>query len=147
MSHKLSTIVTTLAAGGLLSVSSALWAAEQEAAGATATTTTTQTTGTTATSGAGAQAQGALSEQGRKFIPEAAKGNLGEMMLGETAQQQAQSEQVRQFGQRLVEDHRKANEQLRPIAEGRRGPSQVWWTRPTPRCADPGLLEEWDALA
>lgn len=114
MSHKLLTIVTTLVTSGMLSVSSGLWAAEYEA-GSTTTTTTT-TTGATATSGAGAQAQETLSDEGRKFVTEAAKGNMGEIRLGETAQQQAESQEVREFGQRLVEDHRKANEQLRSIA-------------------------------
>lgn len=62
------------------------------------------------------QAQNKLGEAGREFVTEAIKGNRGEVLVGSTAQQQGASKQVRDFGEMLVEDHKSANQKLRPIA-------------------------------
>jgi putative membrane protein len=58
-----------------------------------------------------------LSHGDREFIEEAAKGGMAEVELGQLAQQHASSEQVRQFGARMVQDHGKANEELRQLAQ------------------------------
>jgi len=58
-----------------------------------------------------------LAQEDIEFATDAAEGGLKEVQLGELAQQQAESEEVRQFGQRMVEDHGKANEQLKQIAQ------------------------------
>lgn len=52
-----------------------------------------------------------------KFMKEAAGGGQAEVQLGQLAQQKAGSDQVKQFGQRMVADHSKANEQLEQIAQ------------------------------
>ena len=59
----------------------------------------------------------AVPEQDQEFAQKAAEGGLIEVQLGELAQQQAKDEQVVQFGQRMVQDHGKANEKLMAIAE------------------------------
>jgi putative membrane protein len=51
------------------------------------------------------------------FVKEAAMGGLAEVELGRLATQKAQSSEVKQFGQRMVDDHSKANDQLKPIAQ------------------------------
>jgi putative membrane protein len=51
------------------------------------------------------------------FAKTAAGAGMAEVKLGKLAEQQAQSEQVKQFGQRMVTDHTKANDQLKAIAE------------------------------
>jgi putative membrane protein len=51
------------------------------------------------------------------FAKKAAGDGMAEVKLGELAQQQAESDQVKQFGQRMVDDHGKANEKLKAIAE------------------------------
>lgn len=66
-----------------------------------------------------ASAQGSLSEKDQKFIEKAAEGNMAEVALGDIAQQKASSDQVRQFGQRMVQDHGQANEKLKPIAQAK----------------------------
>jgi putative membrane protein len=58
-----------------------------------------------------------LAQEDMEFATEAAKGGLMEVKLGELAQQQAASDDVKQFGQRMVEDHGKANDQLKQIAQ------------------------------
>jgi putative membrane protein len=58
-----------------------------------------------------------LAEADMEFATDAAEGGLKEVQLGQLAQQQAESEEVKQFGQRMVEDHGKANEQLMQIAQ------------------------------
>ena len=59
----------------------------------------------------------AVAEQEQEFAQKAAEGGLIEVQLGELAQQQAKDEQVIQFGERMVQDHGRANEKLMAIAE------------------------------
>ena len=51
-----------------------------------------------------------------KFLQKAAEDGLAEVELGQLAQQKALRDEVRQFGQRMAEDHAKANEQLKSVA-------------------------------
>ena len=51
------------------------------------------------------------------FVKEAAMGGLAEVEFGRLASQKAESNDVKQFGQRMVDDHSKANDQLKPIAQ------------------------------
>ena len=50
------------------------------------------------------------------FLKKAAQGGLAEVELGQLATQKASSEEVKKFGQRMVDDHTKANEQLNQVA-------------------------------
>jgi putative membrane protein len=59
---------------------------------------------------------GQLSSQDQKFIMEAAAGGMEEVELGRLAVQKAASTDVKNFGQRMVDDHGKANAQLKSIA-------------------------------
>jgi putative membrane protein len=52
-----------------------------------------------------------------KFMKESAMGGLLEVQLGQLAKQNAVSESVKQFGQQMVNDHGKANEELKTLAE------------------------------
>lgn len=51
-----------------------------------------------------------------RFLQKAAADGLAEVALGELAQKKALREEVRQFGQRMAQDHAKANEQLKAVA-------------------------------
>lgn len=59
---------------------------------------------------------GALSAADRKFVMAAAQGGIAEVKLGELAVKQGSSEQVKQFGQKMVDDHGKANDDLKSVA-------------------------------
>jgi putative membrane protein len=49
-------------------------------------------------------------------MKKAAKGGTMEVTLGKLAEQNAQSEDVKSFGKRMVTDHGKANDELKSIA-------------------------------
>jgi putative membrane protein len=78
-----------------------------------------QTSATTAPAGTKMAAAGSsanLSHSDRNFITKAAEGGMAEVELGKLATQKAQDPQVKQFGQRMVDDHSKANEKLKQVA-------------------------------
>jgi putative membrane protein len=56
-----------------------------------------------------------LGEKEKTFVKEAAMGGMAEVELGRLAQQNAQNDDVKQFGARMVQDHTAANEQLMTI--------------------------------
>jgi len=62
-----------------------------------------------------ALAQG-LNSQDRKFLEESAKGGMMEVHMGHMALEKGKSEAVKSFGQRMVNDHSKANQELTELA-------------------------------
>ena len=62
----------------------------------------------------------------------AAKGGMMEVAMGRLAEQNAQSEDVKSFGKRMVTDHGKANDELKSIATKKgvklpsKEPSEKW---------------------
>jgi putative membrane protein len=97
----------TLLAASLLSLGLAM--------SATAQTPSTGATGSAATASRGAS-DAKLAHHDRKFVEDAAKGGMAEVQLGQLAAQKAQSAEVKQFGQKMVDDHTKANDQLKQLA-------------------------------
>ena len=59
---------------------------------------------------------GKISKGDRTFIMEAASDSMAEIELGKVAQQNAQSDEVKKFAQRMVDDHSTASKELEPIA-------------------------------
>lgn len=51
-----------------------------------------------------------------QFAMKAAQGNMAEVALGQLATQKAQSDDVKKFGQRMVDDHQKAEQDLEGVA-------------------------------
>jgi putative membrane protein len=61
--------------------------------------------------------EGAKADHSKKhFMQEAAQGGLAEVALGKLAANQGENEEVKKFGQRMVTDHGKANEELKNLA-------------------------------
>ena len=75
-----------------------------------------QTSTTTTTTDTAAQA-GQVAEADQKFVEKAAQDSIAEIDLGELAKERAESDEVKQFAQRMIDDHGKANEQLEEIAK------------------------------
>jgi putative membrane protein len=57
-----------------------------------------------------------MSSKDRDFLMDAAMGGLMEVELGRLAAKQGASDAIKQFGQRMVDDHSKANEELTTLA-------------------------------
>jgi putative membrane protein len=53
----------------------------------------------------------------RAFIQKALQGGEAEVQLGQLAQQKAQSPDVKQFGEKMVQDHTQLGNQMKPIAQ------------------------------
>ena len=60
--------------------------------------------------------RGQLSESDYRFLIKAARGGMEEVELGQLAQQKGTSQQVRSFGEKMVTDHTKVNNELKQIA-------------------------------
>jgi len=54
------------------------------------------------------------------FFTEAARGGMAEVALGELATKRAANEDVKKFGQHMVEDHGKANQELNTLAASKK---------------------------
>jgi putative membrane protein len=72
-----------------------------------------------------AKASKAKASQSSTFKPDqlfataAARGNMAEVELGKLAQQKASSNEVKQFGQRMADDHSKALDELKRLAQSK----------------------------
>jgi putative membrane protein len=78
--------------------------------------TSTNNMNTTA-NGIGAVPAGATSPEDRVFLKEALEGGMAEVQLGQLALQKSNNADVKQFAQRMVDDHTKMGDQLKPIAQ------------------------------
>ena len=59
----------------------------------------------------------APTETDKKFAKQAAVGDAAEVQLGQMAQAKGSDDAVKKFGERMVTDHSKADEQLKQIAD------------------------------
>lgn len=64
---------------------------------------------------AGSASQQSMVDQA--FVRKALEGGASEVQLGQLAQQKSQSEDVKQFGQKMVQDHTQLGDQIKPIAQ------------------------------
>jgi putative membrane protein len=53
----------------------------------------------------------------KAFVKKALEGNEAEIQMGQLALQKSSDDQVKQFAQRMVDDHGKMQDQLKPIAQ------------------------------
>src|SRR5947207_1776838 len=63
----------------------------------------------------GAESRGQLSESDYKFVSNAARGGMAEVQLGQLAKEKGANAAVRDFGERMVTDHTKANDELKSL--------------------------------
>jgi putative membrane protein len=69
--------------------------------------------------GSNEQTSGSVPASDQKFLREAAEGGLAEVELGKLATEKGSSEEVKKFGQRMMEDHTKANDELKQLASSK----------------------------
>jgi len=60
---------------------------------------------------------GGTQMQDKMFLHKAAEGGMAEVRMGQLAAQKGNSDEVKQFGQKMVEDHSKLNNQMKPVAD------------------------------
>jgi putative membrane protein len=88
-----------------------------------------QSTADSAQSGSSAASasSGQASRADKMFAKKAMQGGMAEVQLGQLASQKGGSDDVKQFGQKMVDDHTKLNDQMKPIAQqiGVTPPTQV----------------------
>jgi putative membrane protein len=87
-----------------------------EAAGAAKSSQATTSSQSKMSNGSMSNQASTLSSSDKKFMEKAAQGGMAEVKLGQLATQKAQSDQVKQFGQRMVDDHSKADDKLKQLA-------------------------------
>jgi putative membrane protein len=85
----------------------------------TTDTTYTDTSATTTTTGTTSTASSTLSEDDKEFATKAAQGNMSEVSLGSMAAQKGESADVKTFGNRMVNDHGKALDELKQLAQNK----------------------------
>ena len=61
-------------------------------------------------------ASGTLAAQDATFVREASQGGMAEIKQGQFAAKNAENDAVKQYGQKLVTDHTKANQELKQLA-------------------------------
>jgi putative membrane protein len=66
--------------------------------------------------GQGAAGAGTMAATDRAFVMKAAEGGMAEVEMGRLAASKATDADVKQFGQRMVDDHSKANDELKALA-------------------------------
>ena len=62
-------------------------------------------------------AAGQPSPVDRMFVGKAMQGSLAEVQLGQLTLQKSNNPQVKEFAQRMIDDHTKLNEQMKPVAQ------------------------------
>jgi putative membrane protein len=60
-----------------------------------------------------------LSSVDQAFLEKAAHGGIAEVQLAQLAQQKSQSDQVKQFAQKMIDDHTENNQQLVKLADSK----------------------------
>jgi len=89
-----------------------------------------------------AQGMGVLvGKSDEQFITKAAQGGLMEVEVGKLAQEKASSNEVKEYGKKLEQDHSKANEQLKKLAESKNVPM------PTDMGAEKAAVDKLRALS
>jgi putative membrane protein len=127
MKESLRHALLSVAIASLVSLGAAAQNSDQSNAGQSSSTPT-QDSSTKAgkrshhakgTSEAGAGSSSQLGFADRHFVKKAAEANEAEVELGKLATEKGQSDDVKKFGQRMIDDHSKANDQLKQVASSK----------------------------
>ncbi len=89
-----------------------------ESSGASTKESTGTSAGASTQESAGASA-GKISDRDEKMMKQMAESHLGEISLGKLAQEKAQSDEVKSFAKKMVDDHTKALDALKQMAQSK----------------------------
>jgi putative membrane protein len=112
--HTFIIALTTLSCWGMLGCNDAS-NGDAGGTGDTASNATDTSTAASSTMPSSAPADSATT----MFMTKAASGGMMEVQLGQLAQQQGQSQRVKDFGAMMVRDHGKANDELKSLASAK----------------------------
>jgi putative membrane protein len=73
----------------------------------------------TAGSSASGKASGSLSKSDQKMMKDLAQANMAEIEAAKVAQQKSSDEKVKNFAQKMIDDHTKAGEQMQQLAQAK----------------------------
>jgi putative membrane protein len=75
----------------------------------------------------GMQGPNQPSPMDRTFVSRAMQGSMAEVQIAQLTLQKSSNDQVKQFAQRMIDDHNKLNEQMKPVADqlGVKAPDQI----------------------
>lgn len=107
-------------AGGILLVSGTMAFAQMQQPNNPSQQPSAPTPGSTdptATTAAGMPSQNTNAMADRDFVKEALQGGMAEVQLGQLALQKSNNDQVKQFAQKMIDDHTKLGEQMKPVAQ------------------------------
>lgn len=107
--------------------SSGASAADRSAANGSTMSDSTTSRGSPSASNGKAASSDRMARSDRKFLEEAYMGSMAEVRLGKLAQDKASSQEVKDFGKRMVDDHSKEIDSLSQIAkeDGVKLPTQL----------------------
>jgi putative membrane protein len=83
------------------------------------TKSTQDTKATKETTSATQQSDMKVSSDDKSFVKKAAEAGMAEVEMGHVALKQASNEEVKQFAQRMIDDHSKANTELMQLAQSK----------------------------
>lgn len=83
-------------------------------------------------------AKAQATDQDKQFLTQASQGNYDEIQLGKLAEEKASNPAVKEFGQRMVTDHTKLTEKMKPYAD-------EWGIAP-PTALSPDAQNEYNKL-
>lgn len=69
--------------------------------------------------GTAVYAQSSVSKGDREFMEDIAHANLAEVAMGHMALEKSQNAQVKQFAQKMIDDHSKAEDELKQLADSK----------------------------
>ena len=87
--------------------------------GNVATNRDTTANSTTAASSTNAGASGKLASADQRMMRDIAHANLSEIAAGKLALEKSQSDDVKSFAQKMIDDHTKAQQELQTLADGK----------------------------
>ena len=83
-------------------------------------------------------AKAQATDDDKKFLTEASQGNYDEIQLGKLAEEKGTNPDVKAFGRRMVTDHTKLGEKMKPFADS--------WGLTAPTALSPDAQKEYDKL-